>query len=163
MEFTNRLAEAFCEIARVLKPKGLAAFTYQHSLAEGWSALAEAISRSPLVPMMAFPLAGNGDVGLHASDGASTYDAVIVLRRRIGHTRANLRASPAAVETAAEKLHEFNEMLDGAPRPFTQADRTNLWRALLVVHALRAAGGSVPIDDLLRSEPVERNRRQAAG
>jgi adenine-specific DNA methylase len=137
--FATDLGGCFAEVERVLRPDGRLVFTFQHSTHDAWWALARAVAPTLLEPVQVLPLLGDGTVGLHVHDGASTWDAVFVLRRGTqqddvhrlqlsgsGHVRAAL----AHAETWERRLQER------LPGRFTRADEVNFRRACLVAASL---------------------------
>lgn len=137
--FANRLGNAFREMERVLRPGGLAVFTYRHSTAEGWLALAKAIARCGLEARTVFPIPGEAGANMHVRGNSGRWDAVIVLRKggrkgRPARGRA-LRHVDAAAARAA--VGSWVQRLEGtADFPFSNADALNLTRATLVAAAL---------------------------
>jgi putative DNA methylase len=137
--FAVELGACFSEVSRVLRPGGRLVFTFQHSTSSAWLALAHAVAVAPLVPVQVLPLLGDGTVGLHVHEGASTWDAVFVFKRRVeahdqrrpclmgaNHIEAALAHAAAWETRLAERL----------PGRFGLADRTNFRRACLVAASL---------------------------
>ena len=54
--FEEMLKKAFKEIARVLKPDGIATIVYTHKSTSGWEALINSLLESGLVPTASWPI-----------------------------------------------------------------------------------------------------------
>jgi SAM-dependent methyltransferase len=156
--FATNLGGCFAEVERVLRPDGRLVFTFQHSTHDAWWALARAVASTLLEPVQVLPLLGDGTVGLHVHDGASTWDAVFVFRRgsqqndvhRLqlsgsGHVRAALAHAQAWEQRLQERL----------PGRFTRADQVNFRRACLVAAGLGflrpSADSPIPLVEALAS------------
>ena len=140
--FAQQLGEAFCEARRVLRPSGLLAFTFRHSTAMGWYAMACALASAGLRPVQVLPLPGEAGVGLHIESGTTLWDAVLVFRK--------LAAPPAADTLSKTLLRAARASADGwrdrfsrqEHVPFNDGDHVNLLRALLVAASLGLFGVS---------------------
>jgi adenine-specific DNA methylase len=160
--FARRLGNAFREIERVLRPGGLAVFTYRHSTGEGWLALGKAISKSTLDARAVFPIPGEAGANMHVRGNSGRWDAVIVLektkvrgasRRKAGVLElANLNEAHIEAEAWTRRLRDTDGL------PFTDADALNLKRALLLGSALGShrqvrpkaeVAGRMPLGDAL--------------
>ena len=140
--YTIGLREAFDEIGRVLKTKGIFIFSYRHTEPAAWLALARAINPCQFSAVRVLPAPGEAGVGLHNHEGTGLWDAVFVLR---GETRSGTpsgqsieipRSSIVAAATAAEG---WLRSLGSAPIPFTEVDRVTMHRAGLVVAAVKSS------------------------
>jgi adenine-specific DNA methylase len=139
-EFAANLGEAFSEMHRVLKPKGLLAFTFRHSTPEGWLAMAKALGQSRLRPMQVLPIPGEAGMGLHTHDGTSLWDAVFVFRK-MPTTKPSEQLSKAQVGAARANAHHWRDRFRRQNRlPFNDADFANLFRASLVGASLGLYG-----------------------
>jgi putative DNA methylase len=139
-EFAMHLGEAFGEVRRVLKPQGLLAFTFRHSTADAWLAMAKALARSGLRPVQVLPMPGEAGTGLHTHDGTSLWDAVLVFRK-LPATLPVTSLSDAQVEAARANARRWRERFRRQDRlPFNDADFTNLFRASLVGASLGLYG-----------------------
>jgi adenine-specific DNA methylase len=154
--FGVELGACFAEVSRVLRPGGRLVFTFQHSTSSAWLALAHAVAVAGLAPVQVLPLLGDGTVGLHVHEGASTWDAVFVFKRMgeahdqgrpclmgANHIEAALAHAAAWEVRLAERL----------PGRFGLADRTNFRRACLVAASLGflepSTGSPVSLADAL--------------
>jgi putative DNA methylase len=154
--FANELGACFAEISRVLRPAGRLVFTFQHSTTAAWLALAHAVAVAPLAPVQVLPLLGNGTVGLHVHEGASTWDAVLVFKN-IGE--AHYQGRPCLmganhIEAALAHAVAWEVRLaERLPGRFGFADRTNFRRACLVAASLGflepSTGSPVSLADAL--------------
>lgn len=138
--FAANLGEAFEEVHRVLKPRGLLAFTFRHSTPEGWFAMAKALARSGLKPVQVLPMPGEAGTGLHTHDGTSLWDAVLVFRKlpAMAPTESLSKEQIAAARATVRRWRQRFRRQDRLP--FNDADFTNLFRALLVSASLGLYG-----------------------
>lgn len=143
MDFEERLSTCFQEIARVLRPEGRLVFTFQHSTATAWLALARSLASAALQPLQVFPMLGNGDVGLQSHPGSATWDAVLVFRKRVG---VSARALPLLLDQQLYQKVERHalkferKIATSLPGRFRTADGLNLFRATCVAAALGLFG-----------------------
>ncbi|MGI5436428.1 hypothetical protein ACQEV4_02795 [Streptomyces shenzhenensis] len=148
-DFATRLGKCFQEAARVLTANGRVVFTYQHATPIGWLGLAQALSVTPLMPVQVFPLQGDGGLGLHAHEGNSIFDAILVLRRRelpVGtrdehkaevNVDSELTISSVGETEALRRANRWVTKLNGdIPGVFRVPDAINLRRAFLVATSL---------------------------
>lgn len=152
--YTDGLGQAFEEIARVLKRNGIVAFSYRHTDAPAWQALAEAIARTDLRITSVLPMPGEAGSGLHAQGERGLWDAVFVLRHGAGPTPV-LQVSEQEVAKVEVEVAEWLKRYGNLALPFNAIDATALRRAALVGKALaprRKQGRSEPIalEDALR-------------
>lgn len=130
--FAETLGEAFAEVGRVLKRDGILAFTFRHSTPEAWEAVAHALQRSGLKPVQVLPLPGESGSGLHIHDGTSTWDAVLVLRKRQKwrFSQPNLTRE-AQRKAIRHSLGWKKKLARQSSLKFSSADLVNLQRATL--------------------------------
>jgi adenine-specific DNA methylase len=143
LDFEERLSTCFQEIARVLRAEGRLVFTFQHSTATAWHALARSLASAQLEPLQVFPMLGNGDVGLQSHPGSATWDAVLVFRKRAnGRASINsLRLNDAVLQKAQQHVRQMERKITAAlPGRFRAADRLNLSRAAYVAASLGLFG-----------------------
>lgn len=138
--FAAELGEAFGEMHRVLKPRGLLAFTFRHSTADAWLAMAKALAKASLRPVQVLPLPGEAGTGLHTHDGTSLWDAVLVFRKMAAHefcdqlTARQVGAARASARAWRDRFRRQERV------PFNEADFINLFRASLVAASLGLFG-----------------------
>jgi adenine-specific DNA methylase len=150
-EFAAQLGEAFGEVRRVLKPQGLLAFTFRHSTADAWLAMAKALARSGLRPVQILPMPGEAGTGLHTHEGTSLWDAVLVFRK-VPATDPVTLLSDAEVEAARANAARWRERFRRQDRlPFNDADFANLFRASLVGASLGLYGRGTKRNIAIRS------------
>jgi putative DNA methylase len=133
------LGACFAEVSRVLRPGGRLVFTFQHSTSAAWLALAQALAVARLAPVQVLPLLGDGTVGLHVHEGASTWDAVFVFQRtgEAHYQRPPCLMGREHVEAALAHAAGWEVRLEERlPGRFGLADRTNFRRACLVAASL---------------------------
>jgi putative DNA methylase len=164
--FAVELGACFAEVSRVLRPGGRLVFTFQHSTSAAWLALAKAVAVAQLAPVQVLPLLGDGTVGLHVHEGASTWDAVFVFRRVVGAHRPRRPCLTGADHVKAALAHAAaweRRLAQRLPGRFGPPDRANLRRACLVAASLGflepPAGEPVPLAEALAevgcdTEPV---------
>ncbi|MGF7156272.1 adenine-specific DNA methylase [Novosphingobium gossypii] len=145
--YTDGLGRAFEEIARVLKRNGIVAFSYRHTDAPAWQALAEAIARTDLRITSVLPMPGEAGSGLHAQGERGLWDAVFVLRHGAKPTPVLKVWEQEVAEVEAEVTVWLKRYGDLA-LPFNAIDATALRRAALVGKAL------APRRRQRRSEPI---------
>jgi putative DNA methylase len=80
-QFESGLREVMSEFERVLVPEGRITFTFRHESEGAYRSLAAAIGAAGLRAITVFPLKGDGNFGLHAHEGSTSWDAVFVLTR----------------------------------------------------------------------------------
>lgn len=96
--YVDDLTAAFAEIARVLKPDGVATLVYGHGALRGWTALVEAFAASPLKIAAVHPLAIERAARPRAMN-ASTADTCLVFVAG--------RSAGALDEPASDPVHAF--------------------------------------------------------
>ena len=163
--FAADLHACFAELARVLRPDGRLIFTFQHSTPGAWSGLAHALAAAPLEPIQVLPMLGNGKVGLHVHEGASTWDAVFVVRRS-ADAHSTTPGAPAladaghldeAIAHAAAWERRVQAQLPGR---FSRADRMSFRRACLVAASVgflrppTTAGPPVLLEEALTTSAI---------
>jgi adenine-specific DNA methylase len=158
--FAQELAVCMREVRRVLAPAGKLAFTYQHSTAAGWQALASALNDAGFRVVQIFPLLGDRTAGLHARAGTIRWDAVFLAAPSERYERRrSLEVSEAAKVAADRHWRRWYDRL--ADLPFREPDRLNLRRACLVAAALsmfsppEALGATQSLVSLLRAAGEE--------
>lgn len=84
-EFLAGLRAVFKECHRVLKDKGLMAFTYHHKKDEAWSAVLEAVLKAGFYITASWPIHSEMSTSTHIYDKKNiSYDTIIVARKREG-------------------------------------------------------------------------------
>jgi len=134
--YTSGLADAFHEVARVLKPDGLLVFSFRHSVPEAWLAVARALANAGLRATQVLPAPGEAGVGLHPRRGTGLWDAVFVLRKAPRSHDEDLQVDQASQEHVDDLVTEWTEELLSARLAFTDVDQLALRRAGLVAAAL---------------------------
>lgn len=136
--FISGLGEAFAEVERVLRPKGVVAFSYRHTEAPAWLALAEAIAATGLHITRVLPMPGEVGMGLHGQGERGLWDAIFILRRgrRFAREAQELLISPADLLAADVAVAEWCERYGCLSIAFNAIDAIALRRAFLVGQAL---------------------------
>ncbi len=111
-EFSTKLQAVFRECWRVLKDDGLLVFTYHHSHAEGWTALANAIYGAQFTMVQAHPVRAELAVATPKSQTKEPIliDAVIVCRKQKNDSRLCRNPKEAikeAVNVAADQINRL--------------------------------------------------------
>lgn len=135
--YTEGLGRAFEEIARVLKPNGIVAFSYRHTDASAWLALAEAIARTDLRVTSVLPMPGEAGNGLHAQGERGLWDAVFILRHG-GEVTSALQVGEQEVAKVEAEVAAWHDQYGKLALPFNAIDGIALRRAALVGKALSA-------------------------
>jgi adenine-specific DNA methylase len=149
-EFAANLGQAFSEANRVLKPRGLLAFTFRHSTPEGWLAMAKALALGGLKPVQVLPMPGEAGTGLHTHNGTSLWDAVLVFRK-LPTTTPTENLSKQQIAAARANARGWRDRFRRQDRlPFNDSDFVNLFRASLVGASLGLYGHSKNADLGLR-------------
>jgi putative DNA methylase len=133
--YTEGLGRAFGEIARVLKRNGIVAFSYRHTDASAWLALAQAIAKTDLHVTCVLPMPGEAGSGLHAQGERGLWDAVFVLRHGAGKVQV-LRVSEQEISEVTAQVAAWVERYGALALPFNTLDAAALRRAALVGKAL---------------------------
>jgi len=136
--FVKGLSEAMSEVSRVLKPSGLFAFTYRHSLPDGWIALERALRDVGLTAVQVIPVPGEIGSGLHTKPNTNLWDAMIVLRPLSGKPKGRTRSiGSQQLMLIREHADEWATRLSAESRvPFSPESRLNLLRACVVAASL---------------------------
>ena len=147
-KYTSGLGEAFREVARVLKSKGIMAFSYRHTEAPAWHALAEAISTTDLHVTTVLPMPGEVGMGLHGLGERGLWDAVFILRQGRSHPIAQLTVSAEDIKSAHQAVEIWQKRYGELAIPFNEIDALALRRAYLVGRALSKTKNKA------RAEPI---------
>ncbi len=134
--YTTGLGEAFKEMARVLRPKGIVAFSYRHTDAPAWHALAEAIATTDLHVTRVLPMPGEVGMGLHGQGERGLWDAVFILRKGRRHAIGDLSVVSEDIDSATAAVEDCRERYGTMAIPFNDIDAAALRRAFLVGAAL---------------------------
>jgi len=135
-KFISGLGQAFQEIHRVLRPKGIVAFSYRHTEVPAWLALAEAIAASGLYVTRVLPMPGEVGMGLHGQGHRGLWDAIFILRRGRRVSLTELTVTPGDLADAEQAVAEWCERYGELAIPFNGIDAVALKRAFLVGRAL---------------------------
>jgi len=81
--FENMLKKAFQEIARVLKPNGIAIIVYAHKSTSGWETLINSLLDSGLVPTASWPIDTEMKVRLRAKESAALASSIYFVCRKV--------------------------------------------------------------------------------
>ncbi|MEM3413880.1 MAG: hypothetical protein QXE27_08065 [Thermoplasmata archaeon] len=81
--FEERLALAFKEIYRILKPDGIAIIVYAHKSTAGWETIINALLSSGLVITASWPISTEMEARLRAKDSAALASSVYIVARKM--------------------------------------------------------------------------------
>jgi len=84
--FEDMLKKAFAEIARVLKPNGIATIVYAHKTTSGWETLINSLLESNLIPTASWPLDTEMKARLRAKESAALASSIYFVCRKIKRT-----------------------------------------------------------------------------
>lgn len=135
--YTEGLADAFREISRVLRPQGIVAFSFRHTEAPAWLALAKAIAATDLHITAVLPMPGEVGMGLHALGERGLWDAVFILRRGRRQFGDQLQVTTEDITEVEQRVASWKAGYGSLAIPFNDIDATALRRAALVGKALR--------------------------
>ncbi len=105
--FEEQLAAAFREMARVLKPGGIAVVVYAHKSTAGWETVINALLDSGLVVNAAWPLNTEMQTRLRSNESAALASSIYIVARK-----AARRATGFVNEVRAELRTVMNRKLD---------------------------------------------------
>lgn len=154
-KYTSGLGQAFQEVARVLRPGGVVAFSYRHTDAPAWHALAEAIATTDLHVTAVLPMPGEVGMGLHGQGKRGLWDAIFILRHGRRAPITKLIVSPDDIMAAAQAVTEWRKRYGKLAIPFNDIDSAALRRAFLVGRALPKSKRNnrkeaIPLESALR-------------
>ncbi|MDW8031883.1 MAG: hypothetical protein RMJ29_08760, partial [Candidatus Bipolaricaulota bacterium] len=109
--FEAQLALAFREIARVLKPEGIAVIVYAHKSTAGWETVVNALLDSGLVVNSAWPLNTEMQSRLRANESAALASSIYIVARKAARRGVGLygevrRALEARMHARLQRLWE---------------------------------------------------------
>jgi len=84
--FEEMLKKAFKEIARVLKPNGVATIVYTHKSTSGWETLINSLLDSGLVPTASWPIDTEMKARLRAKESAALASSIYFVCRKMERT-----------------------------------------------------------------------------
>lgn len=150
--FGERLTAVWKECHRVLRPRGLLAFTYHHSRPEGWACVLESLRAAGFVVTHAFPIKAEMSVATpkHQAKEPIDLDMVMVCRKRSGE---GATVSEAMRDEAIREASSQVGRLRSAGRSVSRNDVRVIVMAQVVARLSRAAAAStsdmVKWDDVL--------------
>jgi len=116
-DFTKLISQAFSEIARVLKPDGVAVIVFAHKTTEAWESIINALLSAGLYLTASWPLHTEMQARLRAQESAALASSIyMVCRKRIIDEAAYFsEIKDEIVSRVQEKLEQFwNEGISGA-------------------------------------------------
>ncbi|MDQ7082682.1 MAG: hypothetical protein Q9N34_06805 [Aquificota bacterium] len=81
--FEDMLKKAFKEIARVLKPNGIAVIVYTHKSTSGWETLINSLLEAGLVPTASWPIHTEMKSRLRAKESAALASSIYFVCRKL--------------------------------------------------------------------------------
>lgn len=132
--FGKSLGEAMTEIARICKPSGRIAFTYQNLDGRGWSALATAMASAGIIPINVFPMFGDGAAGLHKHENSISWDCVVVCK--LGPLIIDLEL-PSGERDGERFMLTWSKRLTAAGHALSPGDLANFKHAGTLLGAFR--------------------------
>jgi putative DNA methylase len=122
--FATKLAAVFRECTRILRNDGLLAFTYHHSRAEGWTALAHAIFGAGLSIVNAHPVKAEMSIAAPKSQAKDPIQLDIVLVcRKVEEDKRSARDASAALSDASPRARLKLDRLAKTGLNLSRADR----------------------------------------
>lgn len=112
LEFGNLLGGVLKESARVLKPTGLLAFTFQHAREEAWLAVASAIEQAGLRVVAAHPVKAEMSVSVPKQQAKEpiNLDLIIVCKHEEKQTKDDALSIAAIAHEAATAVKRYNQI-----------------------------------------------------
>lgn len=116
VEFGNLLGGVLKESARVLKPQGLLAFTFQHARQEAWLAVASAIEQAGLTVVAAHPVKAEMSLSVPKQQAKEpiNLDLIIVCKRAVSMVEDRPISSHPSIPTitgeATTAVARYNQM-----------------------------------------------------
>ncbi len=109
-QFAVKLQSVFSECHRILKPDGLLVFTYHHSREEGWTALAEALTKAGFVVINSQPVKAEMSVATPKSQAKEPIQLDIVLVcQKATRSKRRFPTEAEAIISAHQKLRRLEE------------------------------------------------------
>ena len=111
------ITQAFSEIARVLKPEGVAVIVFAHKTTEAWESIINALLSAGLYLTASWPLHTEMQARLRARESAALASSIyMVCRKRTSQETAYFsEIKDESVSRVQEKLEQFwNEGIEGA-------------------------------------------------
>ncbi|MBC7325495.1 MAG: DUF1156 domain-containing protein, partial [Moorella sp. (in: Bacteria)] len=115
--FEEMIARAFREIARVLKPEGIAVIVFAHKTTDAWETIINALLHSGLYLTASWPLNTEMQARLRARESAALASSIyMVCRKRVQKETAYFNEiKPLVEERIRQKLDQFwNEGIGGS-------------------------------------------------
>ncbi len=142
--FQVDLGQCFTQMHRVLRKEGRLIFSFQHSTAEAWNALAIALYTSGFEAVQVLPLLGNSSAGLHQHEQTILWDAVIICKKSRPKICRDAPSVSIRAINEATKMHAYwTERLEASSNiQFRNSDSLNLFRALVSASFLGMFGSN---------------------
>ncbi|MCG0276508.1 MAG: DUF1156 domain-containing protein [Thermosediminibacteraceae bacterium] len=115
--FEEKIAQAFREIARVLKPEGIAVIVFAHKTTDAWETIINALLHSGLYLTASWPINTEMQTRLRAKESAALASSIYMVcrKRKKKETAYFNEIKPLVEERIKEKLDQFwNEGIDGS-------------------------------------------------
>lgn len=115
--FEEKIAQAFREIARVLKPDGIAVIVFAHKTTDAWETIINALLHSGLYLTASWPINTEMQARLRAKESAALASSIYMVcrKRKKKETAYFNEIRPLVEERIKNKLDQFwNEGIDGS-------------------------------------------------
>jgi len=103
LHFTHKLAEAFKESLRIMKPDGLVSVMFAHQSTKAWTALINAIFEAGLTVDATWPISTELTTALKASMSALSSSVVVACRPRITGSAASFKDVRKEIERVVQE------------------------------------------------------------
>ena len=157
--FSSKLQAVFSECYRLLKDDGLLVFSYHHSRADGWGALAQSIWASGFFVVQAHPVYAELSAAAPKSRSKDPIliDAIIVCKKGAPTSESDLNAEQAVSSALSTAISQLKRLSSAGFEP-TDGDKFVAVASQFLVAIGRGHSGAVARELVNRHEAQLRDR-----